>query len=312
MSSSTRSADAAAAASAAADAADAAATTTTTTARPPVRRAAAIADLQRQRQLHPGSASSQDLLSASSSSIPASTSGGAASAAATAAAATTSVSKSRKRAASDETEESSAKRAKYSGSTQPLSGSQSASGPDEVGPTPRLIGLPSEKVAPLSREIVMHYNALVRELHCHSDRETKRVPFLGKEVSVGDIVAYQIGMGKLFLAWCGAGRDKRPQMPGDGFTSWDDKDGLANHLCAKWKIDEGAIQEAVFQSVTAQIIGVVQKEQKHLNTPGRWAWCNAPHPEKRLTDLGTMSFWVKMCSTDLSKEAMTLLQQHRG
>ncbi len=318
---STRSAIAAAA-SAAADAADAAATSTTTTSRPPVRRAAAIADLQLHAQLHGGS-SSQATISVDRASIPpASQDDDSGAAAAAAAAATVLAKKGRKRAATEDSA-SASKRARYSdGSTLPLEtppssggGAAGANKSTEVVPSPRLITLCSKNPAPLSQQITDCYNTFVQEIHKFSDRETKNLSFLGGEVSVGDIVAYQIGMGKLLLAWYETGvvRRKNPQIPGEGFESWNEK-GLASHLYSKWRLDGGAIQEAVFHAVTSMILGIVEKEHDrgYLDLAGRWTWCSsAAHPQKRVGASWPLSQWVKICTTLPCVQATKVLQQHR-
>lgn len=120
--------------------------------------------------------------------------------------------------------------------------------------------------ASLSQEIQKSYTVLVQLV--------SQIP-VAKRNSISDIIAYQIGWGKLLIGWYEAGiQDKMPYMPGEGFSKWD-YNGLAKHFHQKYHLDGATKQMALFQATVERIIAIVETEHEanQLDTTGVWDWC---------------------------------------
>ncbi len=131
--------------------------------------------------------------------------------------------------------------------------------------------------APLSQLIQQRYNALVHEALTipESMRTEKVLSFSSHMVCVNEIIAYQIGWGKLLVGWYETGMSgNNPTMPGEGFTTWDYK-GLAEHFYKKYSFPSAAEQHLEFKRMVLSIIEMVEKEFKkdNLEKEGVWPWC---------------------------------------
>ena len=129
----------------------------------------------------------------------------------------------------------------------------------------------------LNTDIAKEYNNLLFVLASIKphDRMIKAIDGTGGKVSVADLVAYQIGWGNLLIGWYETGlTGKMPQMPGEGFTTWD-YTGLAQHFYKKYQYDSSSKQEQEFHAIVTKIIAIVEHEHqtKNLDTLGAWPWC---------------------------------------
>lgn len=131
--------------------------------------------------------------------------------------------------------------------------------------------------APLSNIIQNEYNKLIIEL-CKHDEQSWNIKYIngtGGIVSISDIVAYQIGWGKLLIGWYKSGlKGKTPKMPGEGFTTWD-YNGLALHFYSKYQYNTMTDQLKNFKKIVLQIIGIVETEYMsgNLDKENVWNWC---------------------------------------
>ena len=159
----------------------------------------------------------------------------------------------------------------------------------------------------MSKKIQGSYNKLITEVldlptQVYSD---KKINDQGKIVSVSDIIAYQIGWGCLLLGWYAAGlEEKTPQMPGEGFTKWD-YNGLAQHFYRKYECATPHEQQQLFQSVVAQIISIVEHEDKtgNLNKLGIWNWCTLKSGKE-----WPLSKWVQVNTVAPYQKAYNLIK----
>jgi len=97
----------------------------------------------------------------------------------------------------------------------------------------------------------------------------------GGPCSVADLLAYQIGWGKLLISWYQAGvAGQSIVMPGDGFTTWD-YEGLARHFYKNYSYENAAAALKEFTDVVGQISVFVEHEHVtgNLYDVGVWEWC---------------------------------------
>ncbi len=131
--------------------------------------------------------------------------------------------------------------------------------------------------ASLSKEIQTEYNKLAAIL-AQIPTEYRKVKLLegtGGQISVADLVAYQIGWGSLLISWYDKGiKGEMPDMPGEGFTQWDYV-GLARHFYVKYRYSSWSEAAKKFYTVVQRILDIVEKEYAagNLDKKGVWAWC---------------------------------------
>lgn len=134
-----------------------------------------------------------------------------------------------------------------------------------------------QSLTPLSKEILGSYHSLVSSISKISPehRNTEYMDGTGGKVSVCDIVAYQIGWGKLLIGWYECGLlEQSPEMPGEGFLSWDYV-GLAQYFYNKYHLKGLNQQLTELEKLVEAIIAIVEKEHKNcrLNKLDVWSWC---------------------------------------
>ncbi len=164
--------------------------------------------------------------------------------------------------------------------------------------------------APLSQKIQKEYNTLVKEIshlpqsHC----VLKELEGTGGQVSVIDLVAYQIGWGMLLIDWYEQGlQGISPKMPGEGFTKWDYR-GLAKHFYQKYGYS--TIQQSVetFHTVVLRLLEIVEQEHYngHLDKIDVWEWCRLKSGKE-----WPLSKWVIINTVSPYKRAAQLIRQYR-
>jgi hypothetical protein len=134
-----------------------------------------------------------------------------------------------------------------------------------------------EYQAPLSTKILKEYTGFLQSINKVPSklRIQKMIEGTGGMVSVIDLIAYQIGWGKLFIYWYESGiADINPIMPGEGFSKWD-YNALARHFYSKYHFDGAQKQMEEFESVVSTILNIVETEFKagNLERLGVWEWC---------------------------------------
>ncbi len=162
--------------------------------------------------------------------------------------------------------------------------------------------------APLSKAIYQEYVALMNIIKplSHAMR-TAQIITGGDMVSASDIVAYQIGWGKLLLNWYNSGiAHKMPTMPGDGFTTWDYA-AIAQHFYIKYHYDDSAQQDAVFAEVVQNILNMVEAEYSsgNLDKLGVWHWCTLKSGRQ-----WPLSKWVQVNTIAPYKRAQKLIRSY--
>lgn len=141
------------------------------------------------------------------------------------------------------------------------------------------------------------------------NRQRKTIDFTGGKASVSDIIAYQIGWGKLLISWYEAGiRSETPEMPGEGFTTWN-YTGLAHHFYKKYAYASAKEQEQVFRDVVNRIIKICETEYKtgNLDMVGVWAWCRLSSGKE-----WPLSKWVTVNTVAPYKRAAALLKKNNS
>lgn len=136
-------------------------------------------------------------------------------------------------------------------------------------------------------------------------RSLKNVRGTGGNVSIIDLIAYQIGWGMLLIGWYEAGLSgDMPEMPGDGFKKWDYK-GIAFHFYKKYHFDGAALQLNAFHEVVIQILDFVEVEYEsgRLDKIGIWPWCTIASGKQ-----WPLSKWVRVNTLAPYKRAITLIK----
>lgn len=165
--------------------------------------------------------------------------------------------------------------------------------------------------APLSRLIQERYNALLHEALnvSEANRTEKTLNLSGHMVSVNEVIAYQIGWGKLLIGWYEAGiNGSTPVMPGEGFITWDYK-GLALHFYEKCCYSNVAEQHREFKSIVSRIIEIVEKEfeTENLDKEAVWSWCTLKSGKQ-----WPLGKWVQVNTAAPYKRACDLIKKFRN
>jgi hypothetical protein len=124
-------------------------------------------------------------------------------------------------------------------------------------------------------------------------------------VSIFDLVAYQIGWGKLVIGWYEAGlAGKKPEMPGDGFKTWD-YNGLARQFFGKYQYSTPQEQCAEFHRIAKRLIDIVEIEQEsgNLDQVGVWQWCQLQSGKD-----WPLSKWIKVNTASPYSRASKLIK----
>lgn len=159
----------------------------------------------------------------------------------------------------------------------------------------------------LSREVLKEYLNLIGVITPlpFSFRILKEIESAGGNVSVSDIIAYQIGWGRCLIRWYEAGiENEMPEMPGEGFSKWNYA-SIAQHFYQKYQYDQGQEQEQMFHQVVIRILEIIEKEHKtgNLNKLGVWPWCSL-----RSGKLWPLCKWVKVNTSSPYKRAALLIK----
>jgi len=161
---------------------------------------------------------------------------------------------------------------------------------------------------PLSTSIQNEYNKLVTLVAQVSaiERQSNVLEGTGGMVRVSDLIAYQIGWGKLLMSWYEAGLEgKMPQMPGEGFVKWDYA-GLAKHFYEKYHYDGCFKQDQEFYTLVKKIINITEHESEtgNLDHQGVWNWCALSSGK-----LWPLSKWITVNTISPYKRASGLISK---
>ena len=165
-----------------------------------------------------------------------------------------------------------------------------------------------EYSVPLSNAVKAEYNKLMESLELVpiNLRSSPCIEGTGGQVSVRDLLAYQIGWGKLLLGWYQAGLNKEiPKMPGEGFSSWD-YNALAKHFYQKYEYDCLEEKCAQFFLIVKEILNIIERENEtgNLNKIGVWAWCTLKSGKS-----WPLSKWIQVNTVSPYKRATTLIKK---
>lgn len=139
-----------------------------------------------------------------------------------------------------------------------------------------------------------------------SFRNIKEIDGTGGKISINDLIAYQIGWGRLVIQWYEAGiNGEKPLMPGDGFSVWDYVE-IAKHFYKKYQYDGALCQQQEFDQIVSQILNIVEKEHQsgNLDEIGIWSWCTLPSGKK-----WPLSKWIKVNTASPYKRACNLIRK---
>ena len=167
-----------------------------------------------------------------------------------------------------------------------------------------------EYKAPLSSSIQNAYNALTETATSVplQDWHTKNIEGTGGLISITDLIAYQIGWGKLLLSWYDAGtHDTMPIMPGEGFTKWD-YTGLAKHFYTKYAYSSPYEQCVAFQQTVLAILAITEKEfaSDNLEKIGVWDWCTLASGKE-----WPLSKWIQVNTVAPYRRARSVITKNK-
>lgn len=162
--------------------------------------------------------------------------------------------------------------------------------------------------APLSTTILNSYKTLisVSSQVPLAYKNLKLIQATGGALSVCDLIAYQIGWGKLLIHWYNSGlQSENIVMPGHGFSTWD-YTGLAKYFYSKYGYDGHTIQLEEFKKVITLIIKIVDSEYAsgNLEKIGVWDWCTLPSGKQ-----WPLSKWVIVNTSSPYKRATALIRK---
>lgn len=164
---------------------------------------------------------------------------------------------------------------------------------------------------PLGEEIRKEHLRLVQliEMLPGGLRDAKAFEGTGRKVSASEIIAYQIGWGKALIRWYEDGiQGKGPEMPGDGFLSWDYV-GLASHFYQNYLYDRGKRQMEEFSCIVEKIVLIVEKEHSNgnLDRTGVWSWCTLKSGK-----LWPLSKWIRVNTASPCRRAYKAISAIRN
>lgn len=156
----------------------------------------------------------------------------------------------------------------------------------------------------LGIEIFNSFQSLIQSiLELPSNYENlKKINGAGGLISVRDTLAYQIGWGKLLIGWYEEGlAGEAPEMPGEGFSSWDYK-RIALHFYQKYRMQGLQMQLLVFEKIVKTIIEITEKEHARgsLEKIGVWPWCTLKSGKQ-----WPLSKWIRVNTIAPYKKAST-------
>ena len=126
------------------------------------------------------------------------------------------------------------------------------------------------------------------------------------QISISDLIAYQIGWGQLLIHWYESGlQGQVPDMPGEGFLVWDYV-GLANHFYQKYHLDGGTKQLELFRKTVGEVLSIVQNESAsgQLEKTGVWEWCTLKSGKQ-----WPLSKWIQVNTVAPYKKAAALIRR---
>lgn len=162
--------------------------------------------------------------------------------------------------------------------------------------------------APLSNEIVKKYEKLINLVQQVPAQNffDKNFNGSGGNVSVADILAYQIGWGYLLISWYEHGlKNEVLIMPGEGFSTWD-YTALAQHFYKKYSQLTSEQLEQKFLEVVTKIIDITELEfsSGNLDKLGVWPWCRLKSGKE-----WPLSKWIRVNTVAPYKRARLIIKQ---
>lgn len=124
-----------------------------------------------------------------------------------------------------------------------------------------------------------------------SFQKLRQIEGTGGKISIPDLLAYQIGWARLLIKWYQTGlKNQMPQMPGQGFTSWEYVK-IARHFYGKYHYYSVKKQIQVLSKLVEIILNIIEKEDRkgNLNRLGVWQWCQLPSGKK-----WPLSKWIQV------------------
>lgn len=163
--------------------------------------------------------------------------------------------------------------------------------------------------APLSNTILEEYNKLIETVNLTptSNLSKKIINGTGGKISITDLIAYQIGWGKLLINWYETGiNNKTIIMPGEGFTTWD-YTAIAKYFYKKYTSKTFNELTKEFSNVVQQIITITEHEYdtNQLDIAGIWPWCTLKSGKQ-----WPLSKWITVNTVAPYKRARTLIKKY--
>lgn len=164
--------------------------------------------------------------------------------------------------------------------------------------------------APLSLMIIKEHEKLMHAISLVAETGFRSKKYIGTggQVSAADIIAYQIGWGKLLISWYEAGIEGTTcAMPGGGFNTWD-YTNIALHFYTQYaKLSPEELKQE-FEDVMQKIISITEKEYTfgRLEKNGVWTWCTLQSGKE-----WPLSKWITVNTVAPYKRARTLLKKKK-
>lgn len=164
-------------------------------------------------------------------------------------------------------------------------------------------------IVPLNQEMQREYERL-RDLIASLPaclRSLKTIKGTKEMLSIGDLIAYQIGWGKCVIRWYEAGiKGEMPQMPGEGFSTWN-YSAIAKHFHENYAFDCPMAQDKVFDEVVWELYNIIEKEHKNgnLEKVGIWPWCTLSSGKQ-----WPLSKWIRVNTCAPYKRAYSQIRKN--
>ncbi|MGB8467392.1 MAG: ClbS/DfsB family four-helix bundle protein [Candidatus Babeliales bacterium] len=163
--------------------------------------------------------------------------------------------------------------------------------------------------ASLSIEICKEYNNLIQLIAAVNHPQYDKIIMngTGDNITIRDLIAYQIGWGNLLISWYNAGiTNEHMSMPGEGFNTWNYK-GLAHLFYVKYKYSDINEQLSVLHNTVHTILIIVEQEYKNnnLDACGIWQWCTLKSGKE-----WPLSKWIRINTVAPYKRATALIKKH--
>ena len=155
--------------------------------------------------------------------------------------------------------------------------------------------IPSNKPELLSA-IQMRYQKLLKELKTIPEDQSRHRIIEG-DISICDIMAYQIGWGNLLIGWHLTEKEGgTPLLPKKGYL-WTQLGRLAHHFYDEYATQSFEELNTLFEKTVTHIISIIEGlSEDDLYKIGRYRWCGTKWPLGRWVSVNTAAPYKSACA----------------